>query len=130
MEKKLLIIIIALLGVIAWYQIPSSLPVGGGLSDRVFDNASSTAYTVGPANSIQVMATTSQRLLLRFENISNCGSVFLGIENDIPAVINDGVVVASSSSYQQIGFPLYTGSVQAITDCAASSTLLVTEAEY
>lgn len=135
MKKIVLTLIIIqtlFLGLIYFKQIPNNL--GGGILTSAFKikNASSTAYTIGPGNSIRVIATSTNRSWLRFESVktgSSC-TVFLNLEDDKAAIINDMITVTASSSYQQIGFPIYTGSVNAITDCAASSTLLISEGNY
>lgn len=95
-----------------------------------FTTSSSTAYLL-TTTSVRVMATSSNRTWASFSN-NSAEAVYLMFNQDNAAVVNTGILVAASSTYQITGDNLYVGSVRALasSNMAAPEALMVMEATY
>ncbi len=114
----------------------------GGIypSGPTFATTTQKFVAIGPSNSVEVATSTGNRIYMEirtFDLGDSCNYAFLSLEDNETARINDGVVLVATSTdttgrrteYIIDSDNLYTGGIQAITTCAASSTLEIIEAK-
>ncbi len=127
--KNLLIAVLALAALVLGGLVLTEGEVeraGGPAAVNDFSGVvSNSSVEVGPGNSEQVAATSTSRKYLVLSNDS-AEAVYLSFSN--PASVNSGMLLAASSTYEINPDNLFVGSVHAITTGAASSSVLIIEA--
>lgn len=123
-----MMVLVALsLGALSYYSTPKTSfgSAIAGTSGVFFAVATSTSETVGTANT-QVLATSTARTWARIANTGG-NAVTCIYKNGAPAALNNGFIVAASSTFEmnQLSEPVYTGSVNCISDTASAATIYV-----
>jgi len=90
--------------------------------------ATTTAWTVGPGNSIEVLPIRYNRLAFSLSNTNNAANLFYRLD-DVAATITNGIpLVASTTVSYDETYPVR-GTVE-VRGSVASSTIIVTECIY
>ena len=100
-------------------------PVGMGTEYNLFTSvATTTGKTIGPGCSTQVLATSTGR---QYAYLANNGPYGVYCNFGMPGVLNRGIYLVGSSTYEILPSKLWTGSVECITNGGASSSMTVIE---
>lgn len=96
-----------------------------GSPSLFFTVATSSAATAGTSSTL-VIATSTGRTFLRIAN-TGANAVTCIYNNGGPATVTNGFIIAASSTFEmnQLNEPVYTGTVQCISDTASSEKLYV-----
>ena len=132
--------VLVILFIVNLVGIKTNIPTGGIYpSGPMYATTTFSSISIGPLNSVEI-ATSSGRIYMEIRNVDRgdtCDNVFLNFEDTEVAKVNYGVQLRATSTDATGRFSqyiinqdnLYTGAINAITTCAASSTIEIIEAK-
>src|SRR3990167_3342010 len=128
MKKEYLIVGIVVVALIAYFLFPSGGSLGGIVKAPSYITASSTAFTVANAASVEVLGTRGGRGYASLCNTS-ANKVYLNFGSaTITATTSADVLIIANSCYTINDQNLFTGPVTAIQETASpTNSFLVTE---
>ncbi len=135
MKNTLLIIAISVvlsIGGTVLYFGDGDSPLGGRYSERTFNTASSTTFSIGNDVSLTVLPQSGQRKYASLCNAPESGPIYLIFDTtDVVATTTSSVSISGGSCYEITIDKLYTGVVQAIKEVSTTtSNLIITELRH
>lgn len=131
MKKYILFAASLLVGIGLIVSIQSTYaatPVAGVISagpNLFYSVGSSTAEVVGTATT-RILATSTGRTWTRISN-NSANPITCTYKNGAPAIIGQGFIITASSTFSmnQLTEPVYTGTIQCISNTGVAATVFV-----